>query len=90
MPETTGERPASPEQVAGALDREGGAEDVTGLIERLRLPEAAISSDGGAAGDGEGGAAASGGAAACAQCGFRSAEKKSCARCMQVAYCGKE
>jgi hypothetical protein len=37
-----------------------------------------------------GGAEASGDAVACAECGLRSAELKTCARCLQVAYCSKE
>ena len=65
--ETTPERPASPEEV-------------TGLIERLSLAGAASNSDGG-----EGG-----GGAACAKCGIHSAALKNCARCQEVAYCGKE
>ena len=72
--ETPPERPDSPEEV-------------TGLIERLHLTGAASNSDGG---DGGGGAAASGGGAACAKCGVLSAALLRCARCMEVAYCGKE
>ncbi|KAJ1464688.1 hypothetical protein T484DRAFT_1868176, partial [Baffinella frigidus] len=41
-------------------------------------------------GEGGGGAGASGGGAACAKCGIRSVELKSCARCLQEAYCSKE
>jgi hypothetical protein len=72
--ETTPERPASPEEV-------------TGLIERLSLAGAASNSDGG---DGGGGAASSGIGAACAKCGIRSTELRRCTRCLEVAYCGKE
>jgi len=74
--EITPERPESPEEVTGLIERFAGA---------------AINSDGGTgAGEGESGAAASGGAAACAQCGIRDVELKRCVRCWQVAYCGKE
>ena len=79
FPETTLERPASPEQVAGALDRPESPAEVTGLIERLRLPEAALASDGGA-GEGEGGAAASGGAADMREA-LRQASAQPCAQC---------
>jgi hypothetical protein len=72
--ETLPERPASPDEV-------------TGLIQRLNLAGAASNSDGG---DGGGGPAASGGGAACAKCGIRSAELLRCARCLEVAYCGKK
>jgi len=72
--ETLSERPASPEEV-------------TGLIERLNLAGAASNSEGG---DNGAGAAASGGGAACAKCGIHSAELRRCARCLEVAYCGKE
>ena len=72
--ETTPERPESPDEV-------------TGLIERLA---AVSSDGGTGAGEGEGGAAASGGAAACAQCGIGGVELKRCVRCWQVAYCGRE
>jgi hypothetical protein len=68
------ERPASPDEV-------------TGWIERLHLAGAASNSDGG---DGGGGVAADGGGAACAKCGIRSAELRRCLRCLEVAYCGKE
>ena len=71
--ETTPERPDSPGEV-------------TGLIERMNVADAASTSDGG---DGRGGAGASGGGAACAQCGIHSAVLKSCARCLEVWYCGK-
>jgi len=72
--ETLPERPASPDEV-------------TGLVERLNLTGAASNSDGS---DGGGGAAASGGGVACAKCGIHSAELMRCARCLEVAYCGKE
>jgi len=72
--ETTPERPASPDEV-------------TGLIERLDLAGAASNSGGG---DGGGGAAASGGGAACAKCGVHSVVLRRCARCFEVAYCGKQ
>jgi hypothetical protein len=72
--ETTPERPGSPEEV-------------TGLIERLSIVEAATNSDGGENG---GGSAASGGGTACAQCGIHSAVLKRCALCLEVAYCSKE
>ena len=73
-PETLPERPVSPGKV-------------TGSIERLNLAGAASNSDGG---DGGGVAAASGGGAACAKCGILSAVLLRCARCMEVAYCGRE
>ena len=77
--ETLPERPDSPDEV-------------TGFIERLSLAGTASNSDGGDGGDsdGGGGAAASGGGAACAKCGIRSAALLRCARCLAVAYCGKK
>ena len=76
--ETTPERPDSPGEV-------------TGFIERLNLAGTASTSDGGE-GEGEGGgaAAASGGEAACAKCGIYSVALKRCTRCLEVAYCGKQ
>ena len=72
--ETTPQRPESPEEVRG-------------LIERLDLAGAASNSGGG---DGGGSAAASGGGAACAECGIHSVALRRCTRCLDVAYCGKK
>ena len=65
--ETAPERPDSPGEV-------------TGSIERMNVADTASNSD-----DGQGG-----GGAAYAQCGIHSPALKSCARCLEVAYCGKE
>ena len=70
--ETTRERPESPEQV-------------TGLIERLSLAGAASNSDGG---EGGGVAGASGGGAACAKCGTSDVKLTLCTGCRKISYCG--
>jgi hypothetical protein len=72
--EITPERPESPDEV-------------TGLIERLAVVS---SDGGTGAGEGEGGAAASVGASTCTHCGIGGVDLKRCVRCLQVAYCSKK
>ena len=77
--ESTPERPASPEEV-------------TGLVERLSLAGAASNSDGAASdsNSGEGGSAVADGLAGCTQCGATHGAMKRCQGCHAVSYCSKE
>ena len=87
---TLTDAPPTPPLAAGSEttpERPESQDEVTGLIERLNLSGAASNSNGGVGG---GGAAASGGGATCAHCGIQRVGMTGCARCLQVAYCGKE